>query len=248
MISSNTGKRSARRTKVQLEQDIMNALERLIVERGFTNIPMLTLVKEAGIDPNVFYRRYGTIENLFDKFTNQYDFWLNDVLNISDLPKLGDRKFFAEALKKLYDELGKSRVMQRLLAWELSEDNPITHRTAGMREKLNLNLVAYYEDVFRSSGIDIKNITALLLGGVYYIVLHKERATFCTTDFNTEEGHNSLTNAIDAFVDLIFDKLEQKQRQQQMIQRMLDDGISQAKVLEYMDITPYQFKKIMSKK
>lgn len=247
MISTNPGKRCARRTKVQLEKDIMNALEQLIIERGFMNIPMLTLVKAAGIDPNVFYRRYGVIENLFDKFTSQYDFWLNDILNISDLPKLGDRTFFTESLKKLYDELERNHVMQKLLAWELSEDNSITRRTAGMREKLNLNLIAYYEDVFRSSGIDIKSITALLLGGLYYIVLHQERATFCTMDFRTEEGHKSLNNAIDTVVGLIFDKLEQRQKQQQMVQRMLNDGISQAKISEYLDITPYQLKKILSK-
>lgn len=247
MIDSDKGKRSARRTKAQLEEDIMKALERLIIERGFMNIPMLTLVKEAGIDPNVFYRRYGTIENLYEKFASRYDFWLNDTLNISNLQKLGDKKYYAEAFKALYDELEKDRAMQRLLVWELTDDNPTTRKTAGIRDKLSLNLSAYYEDIFRSSGIDIKSITALLLGGIYYIVLHQKRSTLCSIDFNTDEGRKKLTNAINALVDIIFGKLEEKQRQQQMIQRMQNDGISQTKILEYMDITPYQLKKIMAK-
>lgn len=46
MTNTNNGKRSARRTKVQLEKDIMNALEQLVIERGFTNIPMLTRSKQ----------------------------------------------------------------------------------------------------------------------------------------------------------------------------------------------------------
>lgn len=247
MISTNTGKRNARRTKVQLEKDIMNALEQLIIERGFMNIPMLTLVKAAGIDPNVFYRRYGTIENLLDKFTGQYDFWLNDILNISNLPKLGERKFYAEALKKLYNELVKSPVMQKLLAWELSEDNPTTRRTAGIREKLNLNLIAYYEELFQSSGIDIKSITALLTGGIYYLALRQGHSKLCSIDFGTEEGQKRLANAIDLIVNMLFDKLEQKHRQYVMIQKMQNDGITQGKIIEYLDITPYQYKKIMAK-
>lgn len=247
MIDTNTGKRGARRTKVQLEKDIMDALEQLITERGFMNIPMLTLVKAAGIDPNVFYRHYGTIENLFDKFTGQYDFWLNDIVNISDLPKLGEKKFYAEALKELYNELVKSPVMQKLLAWELAEDNPTTRRTSGIREKLNLNLIAYYEELFQSSGIDIKSVTALLTGGIYYVALRQERSKFCSVDFRTEDGQKRLANAVDMLVNMLFDKLEQKQKQHQMIQKMQNDGISQTKILEYLDISPYQYKKIMAK-
>lgn len=247
MISTSRGKRSARRTKVQLEKDIMNALEQLIVERGFMNIPMLTLVKAAGIDPNVFYRRYGTIGTLFDKFISQYDFWLNDIQNISNLPKLGERKFYAESLKKLYNELIKTPVMQKLLAWELAEDNPTTRRTVGLREKLSLNLIAYYEELFHTSGIDIKSVTALLTGGIYYLALRQEHSKFCTIDFSTEEGQKRLANAVEMLVNLLFDKLEQKQKQQQMIQKMQDDGILQTKILEYLDITPYQYKKIMAK-
>lgn len=247
MISTNTGKRGARRTKVQLEKDIMDALEQLIIERGFMNIPMLTLVKAAGIDPNVFYRHYGTIENLLDKFTSQYDFWLNDIVNISNLPKLGNKKFYTETLKGLYNELAKSPVMQKLLAWELAEDNPTTRRTAGIREKLNLNLIAYYEELFQSAGIDIKSITALLTGGIYYLALYQNRSKLCTIDFSTEEGQKRLANAIELLVNMLFDKLEQKQKQQQIIQKMQNDGILQAKILEYLDITPYQYKKIMAK-
>lgn len=246
-MSTKTSTRGARRTKVQLEKDIMNALEQLIVERGFMNIPMLTLVKAAGIDPNVFYRHYGTIENLLDKFTSQYDFWLNDIANISNLPKLGERKFYAETFKELYNELVKSPVMQRLLVWELAEDNPITRRTAGIREKLNLHLIAYYEELFQSSGIDIKSVTALLTGGIYYLALRQGHSKFCSIDFNTEEGQKRLVNVIDMLINMLFDRLEQKQKQCQIIQKMQNDGIAQNKILEYLDITPYQYKKIMAK-
>lgn len=137
--------------------------------------------------------------------------------------------------------------MQRLLAWELSEDNPTTRRTAGIREKLNLNMVAYYEDIFQSAGINIKSIMALLIGGVYYLVLHKGRSKFWSIDFSTKEGQKGVSDTIDMLTNMLFDKLEQKQRQQQMIQKMQNDGITQDRILEYLDITPYQFKKIMNK-
>ena len=33
-------------------------------------------MKAANIEANVFYRRYGSMENLYDRLAKQYDFWI----------------------------------------------------------------------------------------------------------------------------------------------------------------------------
>ena len=241
MNNSNT-----RRSKSQLEKDIMNALERLVIERGFINIPMLAVVKEAGIDANIFYRHYGTIDKLYEKFVSQYNFWLNDTLHISDIRQSGDKRFYAESLKRLYTELKKNIVMQKLLLWELEEDNPTTRGTANMREKLNLNLFAYYEEVFAKSGIDILGISAPLIAGIFYLILRHERSTFCSLDLTSEQGEKRILDAIDTLVDILFEKLEEKKRQKEIIQRMLEDNIPEVKIAEYLGISAYQLKKILA--
>lgn len=50
-------------------------------------------MKAANIEANVFYRRYGSMENLYDRLAKQYDFWINDAIDVSSLNILGPKKF-----------------------------------------------------------------------------------------------------------------------------------------------------------
>ena len=234
---------STRRSKSQLEKDIMAALERLVTARGFMNIPMLALVKEAEVDPNVFYRHYGTVDKLYEKFVSRYNFWLNDTLNISDICQLGDKKFYAESLKTLFTELEKNSVMQKLLLWELEEDNSTTRGTANMREKLNLNLMAYYGEKFSTASIDINSLSALFIAGIFFLVLHRDRSTFCSVDFTTAEGRKRFLSSIDTLTDILFDQLKEKQRQEETVRKMQADGIPLTKIADYLGLSQYQLKK-----
>ena len=53
---------------------------------------------------------------------------------------------------------------------------------------MNLNLIAFYDNLFRPAKINIKAIMANLIGGIYYLILHRRCAKTCTIDFNTQEG------------------------------------------------------------
>ena len=88
-----------RRTNEQLDRDVMSELEKLVAEQGFSNVNLSTLTKAAGMEANVFYRRYGSMDNLYDRLAKQYDFWMNNAIDISNLNALGPKKFFAETFK-----------------------------------------------------------------------------------------------------------------------------------------------------
>lgn len=74
-----------RRTTEQLDRDVMSELEKLVAEQGFGNVNLSTLTKAAGVEANVLYRRYGSMDNLYDKLAKQYDFWINNAIDISNL-------------------------------------------------------------------------------------------------------------------------------------------------------------------
>ena len=80
-----------RRTNEQLDRDVMSELEKLVAEQGFGNVNLSTLTKAAGMEANVFYRRYGSMDNLYDKLAKQYDFWMNNAIDISNLNVLGPK-------------------------------------------------------------------------------------------------------------------------------------------------------------
>lgn len=232
-----TMKSGTRRTNSQLDSDVMRELEGLVKQHGFGNIDLTMLLQKAHVGANVFYRRYGSMQQLYDTLAGNYDFWINDTVKISDLNTLGPKKFFAHTLKSLYKGLSDNAIMQKLLLWEMSEDNDTTRRTAQMRDIMNLNLIQYYDLMFRPAKINIRSVVALLISGIYYLILHRERAEFCSIDFNSAEGEKLLSEAIDILTDVIFDKLDQFNEKREMISRMLADGISKRKVCKYMNIT-----------
>lgn len=237
--------RNKRRTNVQLDIDVMRELEKLVREYGFGNVNITTLMKNAGLEPNVFYRRYGSIEHLYGILAKEYDFWIHNTIDLPTLNKLGDKKFFSKTLKKLYKDLSNNEIMQKLLLWELTTDNQATRRAAQIRDTMNLNLITYYEKLFEPLKINIKGIAALFIGGLYYLVLHRERAEICTINYNTAAGEHSFDETIDNLTDMLFEKLEVYNEKKEIALRMANEGISESLMCKLLNISKNELKKML---
>lgn len=136
--------------------------------------------------------------------------------------------------------------MQKLLLYEMSVINETTKRTAETRDIMNLNLIAFYDNLFKPAKINIKAIMANLIGGIYYLILHRRCAKTCTIDFSTQEGEKVFFEWIDFLTDAIFDKLEAYERNRKAAQEMLSDGISEFKICKYMGINKNDLKMLLS--
>ena len=79
----------------------------------------------------------------------------------------------------------------------MSVINETTKRTAETRDIMNLNLIAFYDNLFKPAKINIKAIMANLIGGIYYLILHRRCAKTCTIDFSTQEGEKVFFEWID---------------------------------------------------
>ena len=212
-----------RRTNEQIDKEVISELEKLVAEYGFGNANLSALMKAANIEANVFYRRYASMENLYDRLAKQYDFWIIDTIDVSSLNILGPKKFFAETFKTLYRNLSDNTVMQKLLLYEMSVINETTKRTAETRDIMNLNLIAFYDNLF-----------------------HRRCAKTCTIDFSTQKGEKVFFEWIDYLTDTIFDKLEAYERNRKAAQEMLSDGISEFKICKYMGINKNDLKMLLS--
>ena len=230
-----------RRTNAEIDNAVMTQLEKLVTQSGFGNVLVTELMANAHLEPPVFYRRYGSIDNLYDRLAQRYDFWINNTIDTSELSALGPKVFFAKTLKTLYRELCNNAVMQKLLLWEMSTNNETTRSTAQIRDLMNMNLVEYYDLLFKPAHINIRSIIALLISGVYYLILHKERASFCKIDFNTPEGEAAFSEAVDALVDMLFGRIEAHNEKRACYERMLKDGVSKKKACQYLGVDIHEF-------
>lgn len=245
-MKKSTTERRKRRTTSEVEQDILEAIETLVVEKGFRDTPITAFIAEARIDPNIFYRRFENIYDVYNTLAKKYDFWVNNDINILDLGRLGDKKFLIEGMKKLLHNIRDNEMMQKLLLWELNDVNEITKRTSLLRDTQNSNLLLYYRQVFKDADFNILALIAILIAGSYYLTLHSGISTFCMIDFSTKEGQKILDDSIEKVIEILFIQLEHDKNQIRMAREMNKDGITHKNICKYLNITTKQLKQLLT--
>lgn len=203
---TNDGKRvRIRRTKATITENIRKSAVESVLKRGFSGSLVSEIIKKAKIEPVVFYNRYQNLEEFFSEFVKGYDYWFSDVAKEANKLETPHDQFIA-LIEGLQECMIEKSVMLELIRWEIAVDNDITKRTASIREMFTLPLAEKYDDLFKNSGIDFVAIATIIVSGLYYLYLHKDRSTFCNIDMNTEEGRNRVNQAIKFLSELLFSK------------------------------------------
>ncbi len=214
MSEEKTNKRF-RRTRETLEQDLFKAALKVISEVGFSSLTITRLIKEANADAPVFYKRYKDLDDFIDKFVRNYDYWLNDSAPI-DPENKSALENGTDIMISLIDSLLSNVCMQRLLAWELNENNTTTRRTSRNRDNNSEHLTKYFEQEFKNSDIDFNVASAVVIGGIYYLILHRKRGTFNKINFNKPENIELLKSTIRAMISKMFGTPDEEVRRNTM--------------------------------
>lgn len=218
--------RRQRRTKANIEKDVLTAVTSMIEEVGFANVTLTGIAQRAKIEATVFYRRYANLEELFDEYTHKYDYWFGGLAEMMPTD-LSDEDKFKWLLRSLTKALYKNRIMQQLLIWELSDDNAVTRRTANLRERVNESLIRLLESCFHNSGMDVNVICALMISGIYYLILHRNMSRFCDVDFSTKKGRERLENALEQVITVLFGELRKQNEKLEIAKKLRAEGVSE---------------------
>lgn len=212
-----------RRTNVDIQADIIKAAESLIKKKGFASMLVTELIKKARIEPLVFYNRYDNLSEFYDEFVKRYDYWFKDVLMDIQFP--ADSEFgYISIFKDVHKALQDKSVMLELLRWEIAEGNETTVRTAMLREMHTFPLAKIYEEKFKD--IDISAISALIIGGIYYLNLHRDRSKFADIDLNTEQGRERMEKALENLGYMVFHYQTLNDYKRAIAEKMKENGIS----------------------
>lgn len=223
--TKNRSPRRPKRTKAQIDECIREAAIAEIVENGFSDSILYGIIRRAKIEPVVFYNRYKSLDVFYDDFVKSKDYWFNDLLKGIDATRFSSEEL-VKILNSLVDSLDKDSIMLELLRWEVANDNPTTRRSAALREFHTLPLAKDYESVFKNTNIDMLSLCALIIGGIYYLSLHKNLSPFSGIDMNTEDGKVRIKKAIASFVTILFDLKDADLKKQQIRVRMKEKGLS----------------------
>lgn len=205
-------KRRPRRSKITLQRDILDAIAELVGEEGFTNINLSSISQAAEVDINAIQRNFGSLERLLDRYVQIFDYWYDDIIrnaksNSPDEPEL----LYGEILRKIIDSLYKNKNMRQLLLWEMTEENNTTKRVAYNREHAFKDILSYYEEVFKDSGLDVEVLTSILVAGINNLSIRRKKSFFLGVDYSLTKNKERLIKTVSDIVSMCFATLRQKQ-------------------------------------
>lgn len=202
--------RRPRRSKADIEDAIHKAAVSQIKKKGFSLALVTDIVKRAKIEPVVFYNRYKNLDEFYDTFVKDYDYWLSDLVRDS-IENIDSEEAYSNVIEKILNNLLSDEIMTELLRWEVAEGNNITERTARLRTMHAVDIFRNYEEKHADIGIDVTAVSALLVAGIYYMLLHKDRSSMIGIDINQAAGKRRIVNAIREISRLIFQEKENRQ-------------------------------------
>ncbi|MFV0313204.1 MAG: TetR/AcrR family transcriptional regulator [Dysgonomonas sp.] len=225
MENKKISRRRKRRSAEDIEDSVFLATEKLIIEKGFKDVTFTEIMKLAGVEPQVMYRRFDTLEDLFDKFIRRYDYWFIDLVefNLDEKDPVTSMK---NILTGLANSLYKNPIMQQILIWEVADGNKLTNRIALNRELHSASLLEFFRSNLPKK-VDFDCFTSLLIGGIYYLIIRRERSTFCEIDFDKVEGSKLLTNTIEQLINTVYKSESTNTQIEEVALSLLQQGVDE---------------------
>jgi AcrR family transcriptional regulator len=162
------------RNRDETRAAILRAAQELLADEGFSSFGVNALARRSGFDKQLVYRYFGGLDGLIDALGEALAGWvatrMDPVLARDPGPGYGD---LIEAVLLAYlDALRSDSLMQRLVAWELSDPSPQVSRLADQRAQGLGELVARLRgNRMPPPGVDAPAVNAVLIAAVQHLVL-----------------------------------------------------------------------------
>ncbi|MDE6159258.1 MAG: TetR/AcrR family transcriptional regulator [Bacteroidaceae bacterium] len=225
-MNENSSKRTrrTRRTNEEIQNDIKEAAIECILESGFDHVMLKDILKKAHVEPVIFYNRYADLDDCLEELAKEGEYWMPEFA-LKACSIRSTKEQYDALLCGLLDALKDKSIMLELLRWEIAHENKTTIRTARSREIYTLPLTHNYAMQFADSDIDIVAFSALLIGGIYYLSLHRKMSNFSGIDMGQEEGIERVRKTLLKVSDIMFDRIETRKKKEQAAQELREKGL-----------------------
>ncbi|KGE15616.1 TetR/AcrR family transcriptional regulator [Sphingobacterium deserti] len=203
--------RNKERTKLKL----IRAVGEVIRTQGYTKLGVNNIAHTAEVSKKMIYQYFYSVDNLISIYIQGKDYWTAFSNEVDDLLNANHdiKQLIPVLLENLLENLVKEVETQKILLWEISEPSKLMREISKIREEFGAGLLAHLDPIFEKTNIEIRSVCALLLGGIYYLVLHSNGAggTFCEIDIKTDKGKNQIIKGIQDILSWTY--LEAKRQQ-----------------------------------
>ncbi len=204
------------REKARTMNKLVASVGKVLKNKGYAGLNVASICKEAGVDRRLVYTYFGGLNNLIETYIVQKDYWVSSAkdiaVNLVENKEAPTSEDAAALLRGQFEAVYDDKVLQRLIHWELGEDNKILRKISDEREQLGEELFKLIEPSFENSEIDLRAVIALQVGGLYYLALHAQSngSLFCGIDVLQPEGKQRIENALNKIMEMCYDEIQKR--------------------------------------
>lgn len=189
---------------------LIAAVGQTLAEEGHAALGLNKIALRAGVSKPMVYRYFGGLNGLLKAYIESKDSWLPyfEKLNLPAQPTMEElKRCFIQLLQDQFRFFYHNREMQKLILWQISGYEALMRGACEAREREGARLLQLTDAYFRGSGISLKAVMALLVGGIYLNVLHSaaDAGTMAALDIRQEKGFEAMLAAIAQIVEWAFD-------------------------------------------
>jgi AcrR family transcriptional regulator len=202
--------------KERSKKKILDAVGTIIRSQGYTGLTITNIAKVAGVSRRLINKYYESVDQLVEIYVRGKDYWVapagNTGIVMENSGSLDTRSILETLLVNQLDYFSKEEEMQKIVLWQISERSKIMFEVAEERERFGAEFFKLSDPFFDHTDIDLRAVAGLLVGGIYYMVLHAKSndSLFCQIDVNSVVGLNRIKKAIG---EILFDTYKRAEKQ-----------------------------------
>ncbi|WP_257670666.1 TetR/AcrR family transcriptional regulator [Parapedobacter tibetensis] len=181
------------------------AVGELYDEQGVKGIGVNKVARKAGVDKNLIYRYFGSLENLLEQYVLMKQNWDNTIhrmlQTLDSKSKLNSEDLTGFFLEKQFATLCQDDALRKILFSKYTDhENVFFERIYGNREAMIVGLCDKAGVHLEDADIGYRSVFAVLLAATYFLSLeaHSGSGVFCAIDLKCELGKEEIKKAIRA--------------------------------------------------
>src|SRR5690606_7129068 len=200
------------RDKERTKDKMVQAVGKVLLKKGYTGLNASAVAKEAGVDKSLVWTYFGNLKKLVEEYISQRGFWefkaKDSIENLTVVPKEVNEHDMAALLLFQFQALLEDEILQRIMLWGISEKKDFLRNLSDEREIIGEAIFKNIDPQFKDSNIDIRGILAILVAGIYYLVLHGKinGSLFCGINLNTVNGEKRIKESISQIISMAYKK------------------------------------------
>jgi AcrR family transcriptional regulator len=209
--------------KEQTKKKLIQAVGDILKKEGHGQLGVNKIAKQADVSKKLIYRYFGGLNPLLEAYIVENDYWMVFSEKMKDVVELNNdadsKHLITAVLQNQFKYFFSEKDMQRLILWELSTESPLMRSIHNARENTGQKLLQLSDLHFNNSQVNFRAIAAIIVGGIYYTVLHTlyNGSNFTDMNISSEAGQREILRAIEQIVDWAYNAAEKSNPNDQKI-------------------------------